>query len=106
MREGGWLREVTQLELPIATTIAGVNLRLNPGGVRELQWHKQAEWSFMLAGNARITSVDNDGHNFFSDVNVGDLWYFPAGIPHSIQGLSDEGCEFLLSGTCQSVDTS
>jgi oxalate decarboxylase len=23
------------------------------------------------------------------------LWYFPAGIPHSIQGL-EEGCEFLL----------
>jgi oxalate decarboxylase len=97
MREGGWSREVTQLELPIATTIAGVNMRLNPGGVRELHWHKQAEWSFMLAGNARITSVDNDGHNFVSDINAGDLWYFPAGIPHSIQGLSDDGCEFLLA---------
>jgi oxalate decarboxylase len=97
MREGGWSREVTQLELPIATTMAGVNMRLNPGGVRELHWHKQAEWSFMLAGKARITSVDNDGHNFVSDVNAGDLWYFPAGIPHSIQGLSDDGCEFLLA---------
>jgi len=29
-------------------------------------------------------------------VGVGDLWYFPAGIPHSIQGLSPDGCEFLL----------
>ena len=27
---------------------------------------------------------------------VGDLWYFPAGIPHSIQGLNPDGCEFLL----------
>jgi len=97
MREGGWSREVTQLELPIATAIAGVNMRLNPGGVRELHWHKQAEWSFMLAGQARITSVDNDGRNFVSDVSAGDLWYFPAGIPHSIQGLSDDGCEFLLA---------
>ena len=27
----------------------------------------------------------------------GDLWYFPAGFPHSIQGLEpDEGCEFIL----------
>jgi oxalate decarboxylase len=97
MREGGWSREVTQLELPIATAMAGVNMRLNPGGVRELHWHKQAEWSFMLAGQARITSVDNDGRNFVSDVSAGDLWYFPAGIPHSIQGLSDDGCEFLLA---------
>ena len=26
---------------------------------------------------------------------MGDLWNFPAGLPHSIQAL-DEGCEFLL----------
>ncbi|WP_354036475.1 oxalate decarboxylase family bicupin [Bradyrhizobium sp. S3.2.6] len=97
MREGGWSREVTQRELPISTTMAGVNMRLTSGGVRELHWHKQAEWSFMLAGRARITAVDNDGHNFVADVGPGDLWYFPAGIPHSIQGLPDDGCEFLLA---------
>lgn len=97
MREGGWSREVTQRELAISTTMAGVNMRLTPGGVREMHWHKQAEWSFMLAGKARITAVDNDGHNFIADVAAGDLWYFPSGIPHSIQGLPDEGCEFLLA---------
>jgi oxalate decarboxylase len=97
IREGGWSREVTQRELPIATTMAGVNMRLKSGAVRELHWHKQAEWSFMLAGKARITAVDNDGHNFISDVGPGDLWYFPSGIPHSIQGLPDDGCEFLLA---------
>ena len=97
MREGGWSREVTQRELPIAKTIAGVNMRLTPGGVRELHWHKEGEWSFMLAGNARITAVDNDGHNFVADVNEGDLWFFPPGIPHSIQGLPPDGAEFVLA---------
>ncbi|HEY7291022.1 MAG TPA: oxalate decarboxylase family bicupin [Vicinamibacterales bacterium] len=92
---GGWAREVTVRELPIAKTLAGVNMRLKPGGIRELHWHKQAEWSFMLAGHARITAVDPHGRNFIDDVGVGDLWNFPAGIPHSIQGL-DQGCEFLL----------
>ena len=72
-------------------------MRLKSGGLRELHWHKQAEWSFMLAGNARITAVDNDGLNFVADVGPGDLWYFPGGIPHSIQGLPDEGCEFLVA---------
>ncbi|MGM7682598.1 oxalate decarboxylase family bicupin [Cytobacillus sp. Hm23] len=92
---GGWAREVTVRELPIATTIAGVNMRLTPGGVRELHWHKQAEWAYLLLGKARITAVDQDGRNFIADVEAGDLWYFPPGIPHSIQGL-DGGCEFLL----------
>ncbi|WP_400164163.1 oxalate decarboxylase family bicupin [Brevibacillus sp. TJ4] len=95
LNHGGWSREVTQRQLPIATTMAGVNMALAPGGVRELHWHQQAEWSIMLVGRARITAVDQNGRNFIADVGVGDLWYFPPGIPHSIQGL-DEGCEFLL----------
>jgi oxalate decarboxylase len=99
MRDGGWSREVTERELPIAKTIAGVNMRLAAGGVRELHWHKEAEWSFMLAGTARITAIDADGHNFVADVGPGDLWYFPEGIPHSIQGLGPDGCEFLLAFT-------
>ncbi len=92
---GGWAREVTVRELPVATELAGVNMRLKPGGLRELHWHKEAEWAFMLAGRARITAVDQDGRNFIDDVGEGDLWNFPSIIPHSIQGL-EEGCEFLL----------
>ncbi|MFC5527941.1 oxalate decarboxylase family bicupin [Cohnella yongneupensis] len=95
LNHGGWSREVTVRELPIATTIAGVNMALTPGGVRELHWHQSAEWAIMLVGRARITSVDQNGRNFIADVGVGDLWYFPPGIPHSIQGL-EEGSEFLL----------
>ena len=92
---GGWAREVTVRELPAATELAGVNMRLKPGGIREMHWHKEAEWAYMLAGRARITAVDEEGRTFIDDVGVGDLWNFPSVIPHSIQGL-EEGCEFLL----------
>src|SRR4051794_14992014 len=92
---GGWAREITVRELPVATELAGVNMRLKPGGIRELHWHKEAEWAYMIAGRARITAVDQEGRNFIDDVGAGDIWNFPAGIPHSIQGL-EEGCEFLL----------
>jgi len=93
---GGWTRQVTTRELGVSKDIAGVNMRLNAGGVRELHWHKAGEWAYMLYGTARITAVDADGRNFVDDVGAGDLWYFPAGIPHSIQGLNPDGCEFLL----------
>jgi oxalate decarboxylase len=96
MQEGGWSREVTQRELAIAKSIAGVDMRLTAGGVRELHWHTAAEWAFMLYGNARITGLDAEGKSFVSDVTEGDLWYFPTGIPHSIQGLNPDGAEFLL----------
>ena len=50
----------------------------------------------MLYGTARVTAIDPQGQNFVDDVGVGDLWYFPSGVPHSIQGLNPDGCEFLL----------
>jgi oxalate decarboxylase len=96
MQEGGWSREVTLRELPISKTIAGVDMRLTAGGIRELHWHTAAEWAFMLYGNARITGLDLEGKSFVTDITEGDLWYFPTGIPHSIQGLGPDGAEFLL----------
>src|ERR1700691_5472459 len=93
---GGWTRQVTARELPISTTMAGVEMRLTAGGVRELHWHVEAEWAIMLNGKARITAVDQDGRSFVSDVGEGDLWLFPPGVPHSIQGLGPDGCRFLL----------
>jgi oxalate decarboxylase len=96
MQLGGWSREVTVRELAVSKSIAGVDMRLTAGGVRELHWHTAAEWAIMLYGNARITGLDADGKSFVTDVTEGDLWYFPTGIPHSIQGLNPDGAEFLL----------
>src|SRR5271155_5048962 len=96
LQEGGWSREVTQRELAISKTLAGVDMRLTAGGVRELHWHTAAEWAIMLYGSARITCIDADGKSFVTDVGDNDLWFFPPGIPHSIQGLGPDGCEFLL----------
>ena len=96
IESGGWTRQVTERELPVSKTMAGVEMRLTAGGVRELHWHTSAEWAYMIYGNARITAVDGDGKSFVNDVKEGDLWLFPGGIPHSIQGLGPDGAKFLL----------
>jgi len=96
LHDGGWSREVTVRELPLSKSMAGVDMRLTAGGVRELHWHTAGEWAFVLYGSARITVVDAEGKSFVSDVQKNDLWYFPAGMPHSIQGLGPDGTEFLL----------
>ena len=52
--------------------------------------------------------MDQAGRSFAADVAEGDLWSFPSGIPHSIQGLGPDGCEFLLvfdDGTFSEFDT-
>jgi oxalate decarboxylase len=97
IQNGGWARQVTQDDFKISTTISGVNMRLGPGGVRELHWHQQAEWAVMTYGNCRVTILDWTGRPQVADVKEGDLWYFPAGLPHSLQGLEPDGAEFVLA---------
>ena len=93
---GGWTHQVTQRELPPSKDLAGVNMRLTAGSFRELHWHTANEWAIMLTGKARVTVMQPNGKMAIDDVGAGDLWYFPAGFPHSIQGLEGDGCEFLL----------
>lgn len=48
-----------------------------------------------LNGSVRVASMNEAGQTFIDDVQEGDVWFFPPGIPHSIQAF-DNGCEFLL----------
>jgi len=97
IQNGGWAREVTSEDFAISEEIAGVNMHLAPGGIRELHWHQTAEWAIMTRGKCRITTIDTQGRASVDDVDEGDLWYFPAGYPHSLQGLGPEGAEFVLA---------
>jgi oxalate decarboxylase len=96
IQNGGWAREVTQSDFAVADTLSGVNMRLTSGGIREMHWHQFAEWAYMTYGSCRITVLDQLGRPYVADVNEGDLWYFPAGLPHSLQGIGPDGCEFLI----------
>jgi oxalate decarboxylase len=96
VQNGGWARQVTQADFAISDTITGVNMRLTAGGIRELHWHQASEWAIMTYGSCRVTVLDAVGRPYVADVNEGDLWYFPAGQPHSLQGLGPDGCEFVI----------
>ncbi|KAJ8495933.1 hypothetical protein ONZ51_g1374 [Trametes cubensis] len=98
LQTGGWARQQNVDVMPIAQSMAGVNMRLEPGAVRELHWHKTAEWSYVIKGSVQVTSINSDGQNYLGTASAGDLWYFPPGVPHSLQATDDDpdGTEFLL----------
>jgi oxalate decarboxylase len=96
IQDGGWARQVTQLDFQISEEISGVNMRLTRGGIRELHWHQAAEWAFVTYGSCRVTTIDQSGRANVEDVHEGGLWYFPAGMPHSLQGIGEDGCEFVI----------
>ncbi|KAM5530877.1 hypothetical protein V8D89_015462 [Ganoderma adspersum] len=98
LQTGGWAREANEGVLPISNSIAGVNMRLAAGATRELHWHKSSEWAYILKGSVQVTAINTNGQNFVGHVNPGDLWYFPAGMPHSLQATTEDpdGAEFVL----------
>jgi oxalate decarboxylase len=95
--EGGSAKQATVKELPISKGLAGVSMRLNPGGIRELHWHAiAAEWAFVLEGRVRTTVIGPDGTSEVNDFDPGDVWYFPRGHGHMLQGLGPGEAHFIL----------
>jgi oxalate decarboxylase len=94
--DGGTAKEATVVQFPVSDKLAGVYMTLEAGAVRELHWHANAaEWAYIIDGSARVTTIDPDNQAEVVDFGPGDVWYFPRGHGHSIQGL-DGGCTFLL----------
>jgi oxalate decarboxylase len=94
---GGTTRQASAREFPISTGIAGVSMRLKPGGMRELHWHASAaEWAYVVDGYCRTTILHPTGDSATDDFGPGDVWYFPKGYGHSIQGLGPGECHFVL----------
>ncbi len=94
---GGITRGASVHEFPASIGIAGVSMRLSPGTMRELHWHANAaEWAYVIEGNCRTTILAPDGTSAIDTFGPGDVWYFPRGYGHSIQGIGPGECHFIL----------
>jgi oxalate decarboxylase len=94
--EAGSAKEANVEEFPISQSIAGVSMRLKPGGVRELHWHAiAAEWALVLEGTIRATVIAPNGQSATDVFELGDIWYFPKGHGHSLQTISNRDSHFV-----------
>lgn len=96
--KGGSSKEVSVRELPISKGIAGVSMRLKPGGIRELHWHAiAAEWGYFVTGNARVTVVNPEGQWDTEEYGPGDIFFVPQGHAHYIESIGKGECHFILT---------
>ncbi|KAM5468341.1 putative oxalate decarboxylase [Microsporum audouinii] len=87
---GGWIREQVIQDLPASHDIAGAQVHLTKGGIRQMHWHRVAEWGYVYAGAILVFAVSEDGRYQIDKLTPGDMYYFPKGAAHSFQGLEDE----------------
>ena len=77
--------------------LPGFRCGWSAGTLRELHWHANAaEWAYVVSGNCRITVYSPSGKGETLDFGPGDVWYFPRGHGHSIQGIGPGDCHFIL----------
>lgn len=95
--EAGSAKEATVAEFPVSQSMAGVSMRLKPGGIRELHWHAIAsEWALVLTGRVLTTVISPNGQPATDIFEPGDIWYFPRGHGHALQNISNEETHFVL----------
>ena len=108
--KGGRLWLVDSTKFPISKTVTGAVLELEPGALRELHWHPNAdEWQYVLEGKASITLFGSGGRYRTETFEKGDVGYSPQGYGHSIENVGDGKCRVLIgfnSGVYEEIDLS
>jgi oxalate decarboxylase family bicupin protein len=88
---GGTVRITDSSNFPISKTVAAAHLTIQPGALREMHWHPNAdEWSYFIRGRARVTIFAAEGNARTFDYVAGDVGIVPRNMGHFIENLSDE----------------
>jgi oxalate decarboxylase len=108
--KGGREWRVDAGRFPISKTITGVVLELDPGALRELHWHPNAdEWQYILDGRVSVTMFGSHGRYRTETMEKGDVSYIPQGYGHSVENVGDRSARVLIglnSGTYETIDLS
>ncbi len=105
----GTLKLVTAKEFPASFNMSAAIIHLEPGAMRGLHWHPNAdEWQMVLNGQMELTVFPSGGKGAVEALNQGDVGYVPKGYGHALKNLSsDKPLDVLVvfnSGEYQSID--
>jgi oxalate decarboxylase len=93
---GGRVRIVDSSNFTASKTIAAALVEVDPGGMREMHWHPNAdEWQYYIAGKARMTVFGASGQANTFDYQAGDVGYVPRPMGHYIENTGASTLRFL-----------
>ncbi len=107
---GGREWRIDSTRFPISTTVTGVILDLEPGALRELHWHPNAdEWQYVIEGDLRVSMFGSHGRFRIEQLHPGDAAYIPQGYGHSIENIGSKPSRMLIgfnTGVYEAIDLS
>jgi oxalate decarboxylase len=92
----GTVRITDSSVFPVATAIAAALVEVEPGGMRELHWHPNAdEWQYYIEGEARMGVFGSTGNARTFDFRAGDVGYVPFAMGHYVENTGNTRLRFL-----------
>jgi len=94
--EGEFVKVVDSTTFGILKTIVAAEVTVEVGAMPELYWHPtQAEWSYYISGQARVTTYAANGNARTFDYVAGDVGYVPPTNGHYVENIENETLHFL-----------
>lgn len=95
---GGQERVVDSHIFPMSKTIVGAIMDLNPGALRELHWHPNAdEWQYFISGRARVGIFGAHGRSSVEEFGPGQVAFIQQGFGHYIEQVGPEPTRILIT---------
>ncbi|MDR3702905.1 MAG: cupin domain-containing protein [Candidatus Sulfopaludibacter sp.] len=98
---------VSSREFPIQTSLTAIRMDLQPGALREMHWHPNAdEWQYYVRGKARIRVFGSHGRTRTEEFGPGEVAFIQQGYGHYVEQMGDEPTEILIlfnSGEYQEI---
>ena len=109
-RDGSELRLASAKEFPASFNMTGAIIHLEPGAMRAMHWHPNAdEWQYVLSGSYELSVFAAEGQASVSKLREGDVGYVPMGYGHALRNGGSTATDVLVvfnNGDYQSINLS
>uniref|UniRef100_UPI00131EA161 cupin domain-containing protein n=1 Tax=Pedobacter sp. L105 TaxID=1641871 RepID=UPI00131EA161 len=95
--KGGFTQVVSSLEFPIQTTLTGLRMDIEPGAMREIHWHPNAdEWQYVLSGEGNVSIFGSHGRVKTMPYKKGMVAFIKQGYGHYIENTGKETLKIVV----------
>jgi oxalate decarboxylase len=93
--DGGSTQVIDHRQFP-ETSLSALIINLEPGGLREIHWHPDAdELQYYIKGEARMTVFDATANARTFNYRAGDVGYVPKTLAHYIENTGTEPMQVI-----------
>jgi len=95
--KGGSVKLVSSLEFPIQNTITSMRMDIEPGAIRELHWHPNAdEWQYVMSGKGNLSIFGSHGRVKTMPYSKGMVAFVKQGFGHYIENTGTETLKLII----------